>query len=390
MTNPVAGRREAFADVYQCPGSDCPISRAVHLARLAAYDPACRTCPRRGETAGLSDRRLRRIEEVESRPAARPLITSAGFEGVWLSEFGPAECQQAGRAFGIDLRRLGHGIEGDSPIFADAIIGPVPCDASGTVPLGTSAGSSRVLLAGNGAAHAPEALAALSQGLRWAGCDVVELEPVTAGAIAWAVGRLDADGGVLVGTPGHRAHVAGLTFWRRGAAGPLAGESLDALARLYHAALDRPRRTYGAHGRASVAEDYLAGFAGHYHALRPLAILLDTPCGPLADYLQTLTATSACAIRRDPIDVEIGPGAAGGDRFHFAARIDGNGFACRVWDERGAAVDVDRLARVIANERPRPALPATGTPDALVTLTNLLALLSRRDRPLSEWMDVAG
>src|SRR5690242_5709376 len=49
---------------YQCPGEAHPISRTVHLGRLASFYHACRSCVHRNDTLGLNRRQVRRVAEV--------------------------------------------------------------------------------------------------------------------------------------------------------------------------------------------------------------------------------------------------------------------------------------------------------------------------------------
>ena len=52
---------------FQCPGESHPISRAVHLARLAGFYPACLNCPSRDDVSLVSERKSRQFEEVRRR-----------------------------------------------------------------------------------------------------------------------------------------------------------------------------------------------------------------------------------------------------------------------------------------------------------------------------------
>ena len=66
--NPEASPPEDFA--YRCPGQQHPISRAVHLGRLAAFYPACRQCSHRDDTGTLSPRQVEQLQEVRSTTRA--------------------------------------------------------------------------------------------------------------------------------------------------------------------------------------------------------------------------------------------------------------------------------------------------------------------------------
>src|SRR5690606_32463134 len=66
---------------FLCPGESHPIDRAIHLARLAAYYPACRECSARHETDGLTALQLRARSEVERQPARGWVWGAEGLTG---------------------------------------------------------------------------------------------------------------------------------------------------------------------------------------------------------------------------------------------------------------------------------------------------------------------
>ena len=154
---------------------------------------------------------------------------------------------------------------------------------------------------------------------------------------------------------------------------------------------------------------YLAAIAEHYHALRPLRVAVDSASKPWLGYLQTLFATVAC---------EIVPARKAA---HFGVQIDGYGETCRVSDEQGRDVPPERLRLLLAKQicgaaeldplmksraevsaamraggaalgfGPGPSywhtLSGAPLPDALLTVTWLLKILSRGDEPLSKVLD---
>jgi len=352
-------------------------------------------------------------------------------------------------------------------------------DASQNVAVGDA--SHNVAIAGDGRPITAELLAAVAEGLRWAGCDVVEIGPASAACLAFAVDHSGAGGGILVGNPGRQPQVVGLKFWAPGprplsAVSPTdrqdayptdrqdayptdrqdayqtdrqdaypTGGTLEPLKEIYQAGVDRPTRRSGSLRRFRARVPYLAKLAGYYHALRPLRLVLDSSCEPLSGYLEKLTEPVACRIirrrrTRDGLSEQVCT-----DQAHFAAGIDDDGERCRVLDEQGRQVPAEQLLLLIARhllaERPQGAVvleegtsPSVAAaidrlgggvvftdarrsemaaaidrqeavfgggpsgrfwyttaglplPDAVMTLTLLLVLLSRSDRPFSEVLD---
>ena len=403
---------------YRCPGERSTVSRAVHLGRLARFYPACRRCAHRDHTATHSPRLLKRLAETRRRGELRPIFDDEGAAGVYLNELDAATAGQMAAALGVCLRR-------QPPRAAEP---PV------------------VVIAGDGRPLTAEAVAAVGEGLRWSGCHVVDVGPATAGCTAFAIDHLAASGGVLVGNPTSRVQTLGLKFWAGGARPLSAGGGLEAVRQVFHSGAARPARKYGSLRRFQAAAPYLAGLAEYYHALRPLRFVLDTNCPPVAGYLKELTGPIACRVVPCRTSPDRLADQVRTDEVHFAVRIDDDGQRCGLMDDRGREVPAARflllLARHLLNQqRDRPIVAEDGTPaevvgeirrlgsrvitcdprraemdrairqngailgggssgrlwyrldddrcspDALVSLTFLLRILSQSDRRLSEVLD---
>ncbi|HEX3658777.1 MAG TPA: hypothetical protein VHV55_23495 [Pirellulales bacterium] len=434
-----------MSETFLCPGESQPVGRAIHLARLASYYAACRTCQHRHETGLLSLAVRRRLEQCESLPPRGPEFHAEGVQGVYHNQLTVAAMRRLAAAFGLVLReRL-------------AELHPAPRD-----PV--------VVLAGDGRPITPEFLAAAAEGLRYCGCHVRETSSATSAMLAFAQQQQRADGGLLLGNPADRSHLVGVKFWGPGALPWSQGPELSAIEHLHQAPINRPTRTSGTASRVAIEADYLAGLEGYFHALRPLRFVLDTTSSTLRRLLRQLIARVACEIIED--DAEPGrpgepsravsqssairaPGAARlaaptarrlgrrtlGAGADFGLWIDGDGEAAVIVDERGREVPPERLLPVLArhlqSEQPgaaiviepsstQPAsdellgvidhaslatdatrrgmaaamagtqavlgggpsgrywLPPSPAPDALHLVALLLTLLSRRDWPLSE------
>jgi phosphomannomutase/phosphoglucomutase len=212
-----------------------------------------------------------------------------------------------------------------------------------------------VVLAGDGRAVAPELTAAASDGLRWAGWNVVDLGAATSASFTLALDQLGAAGGLFIGNARGEANTVGLKFW--GAAGrPIsAGSELQAIQALCEQGVDRPTRSSGGLSRFQVEPLYLSGLADGFHALRPLRLVLDTGCLPLVGYFRRLATSVACEL---VLCREAAEGPAGAalslaervksERAHFGVAIDGDGEACRFVDERGADATAEAMLVVIA------------------------------------------
>jgi phosphomannomutase len=309
-----------------------------------------------------------------------------------------------------------------------------------------------VVIAGDGRAATAAPVATLVEAVRWTGCEAIDAGPASAPCLALAIRRLAADGGVLVGGSHFGPHGVGVRFWTAAGIPLSRGEELDRIQRLAQADADRPARAYGPLRRHQADADYLATLSPEYHAMRPLRVVLDSASGPIAGYLAELTRSVACRILPShwpgkPLGEQVRDDAA-----HFGVSIQDDGETCRLWDEQGRAVSSEDLLLLVAQafvigmpkataDRPAVILeedasaecvgrleslairvvktkslrgsmaramreqvallgggpsgrlwyPVDGValPDALFTLTHLLVLLSRSDRPLSAVVSVA-
>jgi phosphomannomutase len=389
---------------------------------LARFYPGCRQCPHRDDTGTLPVRQVKQLLETQSRASRQPLFHAEGAAGVYLNDLTPQIAREMAAALGAALQRRG-------------LLKDVSRD-----------GAPLVVLCGDGRPMSCELVAAVGEGLRWAGCQVVDIGPATAACLSFAIGHLAASGGILVGNPGEKPQMVGLKFWagRR----PLSADGgLEALAEAYRAGIDRPTRRYGPLRRFQAEVPYLADLAGYYHALRPLRVVLGTYCGPLVGYLRKLTESLACQIIecRTATATERLSELIVAEKAHFGVTVGDDGETCRLYDEQGRQVPAERLLLLVAghllSERPQgvivleernaaelaEAIRAAGgrvvlsgarraemaaavqahggllgggpsgrlwydsdglpLPDALRTLTLLLVLLSQSDRPLSEVLD---
>jgi len=252
-----------------------------------------------------------------------------------------------------------------------------------------------VALAHDGRPWTAELSAAAATGLRRAGCRVVDIGAATAPLLIHSQLRLSAAGAMLLGNPGGEARQIGLSMWSAGGELCRGGGQLDEIERLFHSPA-LPRRPFGAVERATFEDEYLALLRGFYHALRPLRFIVDCASAPLLDFLQRLTASvsieilsnqgAACRERVERAALGSRVVTAGA---HFGAQIEDNGQRLSLFDEQGAALSLESLSAQFEREQLEQPSDGPPGPDALRTLTQLLVLLSRSDRPLSDWIKSA-
>jgi phosphomannomutase len=395
-------------DRYFCPGQRHPVSRAVHLGRLAAFYPPCRQCLRRDDTGTLSPRRVAQLAETAQRGQPRSLFHDEGAGGVYLNDLTPAATKSLAAAFGgllLEKARLQEAAKPQAVLESRTSESEISSFKSPSLQISKSpdpqiskSPNLQILLAGDARPLTAELVAAAAEGLRSIGCDVVDLGPSTAACLAFAVARLEAAGGLLIGNPGSDSHSVGIKFWRAGANPLSAGGSLEPIIERYCGGPQPTARKYGELHRCRADEMYLAEMSKLYHALRPLRVVVDSASKPAADLLQRLAATVACNVIPSRSTRSDLPQQIRSDAAHFAACIDGDGETCLVFDEQGRDVPPERLLLLLAAQRSRtppdspvaarqpPAVslsqPATVPPGSVIletgTSPSLVDLLTQR------------
>jgi hypothetical protein len=419
---------------YTCPGQLQPIDRALHLARLASFYPACLQCADRHDTAGLTTLQIKTRADVERRATIGCQWSSEGLE--WTT----GETQHRG------------------------MIERVVTALAARLWQQTPAARPTILVGSDGGGAAADLVTIACRALQLSGCLVLEAGALSAPCLATAAAQQQASCAVWIGSACGAPHAMSLRLWQSAGQPISSPGKLDEVREIYLAGPVRARRGGGGGGRCDAEAIYLPTLVGVFHGLRPLVIVLDTACEPLLRYWHKLSEQTACRIVRPQpphlanqptMDRLFGAGAFVEQRIqsvarqvlldgaHFGLWMSGDGESCELVDERGEPVAParvllllrqyvgrkgERAATVIAEnqslelERQPPApdlrqyargntrqqiaeqaqlaaapLASDGrgrywfaggaTPDALATLCLLLALLSESDRPLSEVLD---
>ncbi|MEX0718524.1 MAG: hypothetical protein WD066_18165 [Planctomycetaceae bacterium] len=335
---------------YICPGETHPISRSVHLARLAAFFPACRDCPLRSDVGHLSVETKQRLESTRRRVPRASLFTVEGVRGVHLNEL---------------TRPLAARI---ATAFAHLLWEEFPTAARSESP--ASRATPAVVVAHDERPSAPDLVTGVVSALRRMSCRVIDIRLATTPVFRFAVDHLQAHGGIFVTGSGHGPAWMGMDFVR--AAGrPSSRETEGAvdsrggLERL-EAEVDRPHERPVRHGGAyrtfQAALPYEAGLWKHFHALRPLRIVCGSPLSSQRRLLEKLFERLPCTlvanalpVRRrdvnDPEDADVRrvAEAVRREHAHLGVVIDDDAQAGGFLDETGELVPRDAIARMIAD-----------------------------------------
>lgn len=283
------------AQPYVCPGEERPISRSVHLARLAAFDPACRTCSRRHE-AGPFPLITPEDLELQARAARRSSwLTPTGIRAIFRNELDRPRAMRWGLALGQRLceqwkPQVAAPISepsSDTPcLIGDATTGALAEEVvarSADLPPGPI-----VVVGYDSRPHSPEIVHGLGLGLRRLGCRVIDIGRISSPCFRFAVAHFSAVlGAYVTGGSGGQEWTGfdvvdergvpwtietGLREWERAAADPA----------------EPVCRFLGGLQSASVQADYEKGLRETFHGLRPLKLVLATTQPPLAKLVRNL------------------------------------------------------------------------------------------------------
>lgn len=404
-----APSRTLSQKLYLCPGEIHPITRAVHLSRLAAFYPKCRDCPLRTDTGQLPARTVQQLQNTERRVRRKSLMTREGIRAVYLNELTRARAGQIAAAFAGMLWEQAPWLPAGTP--------DSPCrrKARPSVVVGHDERPS-----------SPDIVTGVAGALRQWGCQVIDIGTASTPCFWFAVDHLRASGGIFVTGAGCDPAWTGLNFagplgtplsmpsrgnpecgtatlesaWQhlqlaipnaqsgirfpdRGnmsskeesnpsghativphAELPIAhsgGLELAVLESRLTRPLARPTRSAGPQRTFRALVPYEAGLWKHFHALRPLTICAAIGSPAVLRTLERLFAELSCRwrvvpipvrVRRleDPQDVDIQRVSAGvrAHAAHLGLVIDDDGLRCGFLDERGTLIPTAAVARLIA------------------------------------------
>lgn len=332
------------ASIFQCPGEQQPISESVHLARLAAYYPACRDCIHRNNTGQIAPKIVERIKEAEHRIPRGSLLTDEGVRGIYLNEMTRLTAgNYAGALAALLWKKIPQISRGD--------LGKPAQHPGPTVVTGHDERPS-----------SPDVAVGVVRALRTMSCRVIDVGQITRPGFWFAVDHMQAAAGVHVSGSGCAPVWTGFDFVTAPATPISAGKLLTEIETRAQDVISRPSRQAGQLRAFHAAIPYEASLWKHFHALRPLKLVCSSASLMVRDLLTRIFETLPCELllietpcrERDITnsqDVDMIRLSRTVQRQHadLGILIDDDAQRCGFVDERGSLVSSRQVTRMLAD-----------------------------------------
>ena len=334
---------ETSTKEYICPGERHPISRSIHLARLAAFFPPCRDCPLREDSRHIAPRTNSPASPFTERPPRRDLFVAEGVRGVFLNELTRGLSETIAAAFAALLWE-------DSPING----------RNDGIDRGARHVRPTVIAGYDERPSAPSVFSSMVAGLRRTGCHVIEIGLATKPCFSFAVDHLHASGGIFVTGSGCEPSWTGMDFVGATARPLSLASSLARLRDLAQRPLSRPSRNAGTQRTFQAAIPYEASLGKHFEDLRPLSVACASPSSLVQQTVERVFASLPCKLLAVDLPVRIRNPVHRRDadvlrlstvvresKADLGVLIDDDGQRCGFVDERGRHVSPGAIARFI-------------------------------------------
>ncbi|HUE14674.1 MAG TPA: hypothetical protein VMR25_10960 [Planctomycetaceae bacterium] len=335
---------DTSAKEYICPGERHPISRSIHLARLAAFFPPCRECPLRDDARHVVPKTSAQPSPAETEHTPRrDLFLAEGVRGAFLNELTRALADTIAAAFAVLLWE-------ESPISG----------SNDGIDRGARQVRPTVVAGYDERLSSPSVFSSVVAGLRRTGCHVIDIGLATKPCLSFAVDHLHASGGVFVTGSGCEPSWTGMDFVGA-AARPLSlANGLSRVRELSQGPLSRPSRQAGTERTFQASVPYEAALAKHFDGLRPLSVACASPSSLVRHTVERVFRSLPCKLLvvdlpvrvRNPVhrrdaDVLRLSTAVRESKADLGVLIDDDGQRCGFVDERGRHVSPGAIARFI-------------------------------------------
>ncbi len=367
---------------YICPGDTHPISRSVHLARLAAAFPPCRECPLRDESPRVAVRDLPVVDVDQPIAPKRELISGDGLRGIFLNTI---------------TRQFADAV---ATKFAEALWKRAPISAPNDgIDRGARVARPTLVVGYDERPSSPTIFAAAVSGLRRMGCHVLDVGLVTKPCFWFAVNHLHASGGLFVTGSGAEPAWTGIDFLWEGSL-PASNAEIAALrsdvdGNRYPDSVraSRPTRSAGTQRTFQATGPYEASLAPHFADIRLRKVVCASSSPLVGQMIRRHFQGSSCELVSADLPLKIRNPARRRDegilklsttvREHEAQLgilIDDDGQRCGFVDERGRHVSSSAIARLIVPQllAKRPGASVVLEPGTLVELRPLIEAMGAR------------
>jgi len=319
---------------FQCPGETRPISHSLHLARLAAGHPGCRSCSHRNETGWLPAHIAARVQSRTCRQVD-PLVTPDGLRGRYINQLTREKISDivehlvemlAGDCVREGVRRSSHGL--------------------------------RILTGYDSRPTSPDLAIGLVSTLKKWGCEIVDLGQASRPLFDWALERLRPDAGLFV-TGGNRNQAwNGLDIIdHHGLPWCLPGKLQELEGRLLQTS-NRTSRIPGHYEAIPLTAEYETALNQQFHAIRPLRLAVIAPDVLVRNFLKQQLEQTSCSVmfltgqylteegsdRSSKIMVE----TLCERRLDAGFVIGADGRSCRLFDEGGYELTLQEVLKLLS------------------------------------------
>jgi phosphomannomutase len=378
---------------YICPGEKHPISRSVHLARLAAAFEACRECPLREDGSRVAPEGVAAPKE-QPKIRTRELIVRGGLRGPFLNVMNRSLAAALTTRFAQSLWERSQVGGSNDGIDRGARV------ARPTVVVGYDERPS-----------SPTIFSAAVGAVRRMGCHVLDVGLVTKPCFWFALNHVHASGGLFVTGSGTEPAWTGIDFlWetaRPASVDELAAIRADAdeLGSNGHL-IARPTRTAGTQRAFQATEPYESSLAKDFAGANVGKIVCASASPLIGQLVQRLFKPLTCELVSIDLPIKIRNPARRRDegilqlsktvrdqQAQLGFLIDDDGQRCGFVDERGRHVSSAAIARLVVPLllAEQPGSTVVLEPSAMLELRPLVEAMGGRCQSCSdEFAAIAG
>ncbi|MEZ6049157.1 MAG: hypothetical protein R3C11_26995 [Planctomycetaceae bacterium] len=379
QTRPLAALSAESVLEYVCPGETEPISRAVHLSRLAAFYPKCRECPHSCETGSLKvTLTANKPKSIPASPQPTDFFREEGVRGTYLNEITRSRAEQLTATFARLLWE-------EKPLIGRMEAEPQKRNQDRGMK---STPVPQVVVGYDQRPASPDLVMGVHSRLRLMGCEVIDIGLTTKPCFLHTVHHLEGASGILVTGANAETSAIGLDFVGAGAVPWSLPGKLATVQANWQKPASRPKRQSPPQRTFQAFVPYEASLWKHFHALRPLNIAVATPSRLVLRTLERLFDSLPCTLQAvnlstrsvstrssDDLDIKQLRELIAEKNADFGFLIEEDGMRCQLLDELGELIAPEEvtlmLAELLLDVRRPVLLDSIGNETLIATLRML-------------------